>query len=230
MNVHRTLSIIIVVSLLLLSTLTVLSPSSSGKYVEGEQEFIEIEKDDHWVKLIKKPSEKDEPWKYTIYVAEEDGATFDVYLLESHEYDKYKDGTDFKADIFKEGLKIQNETYITINITLYEKDPDFYFVVDNMDNVHANDAYANETIMVAITVDYEIKDEGGWVCLVICLLPVIIIILFIIAIVLGRRDQTKTNKYQKMMRSPAFQPLRPNPYLRPPYRKPSTKYPPKTME
>ena len=132
MNIKRILSIILVMSLLLLSTLIALSPLTSGELVEGEQFSIEIEKDDHWVKLIKKPSEEDEPWKYTIYVTEEDGAAFDVYLLESTEYGKYKDGNDFKPDIFRESLRIQNDTYITLNITLYEKDPDFYFVVDNV--------------------------------------------------------------------------------------------------
>ena len=193
---RRTAITIFALSLLLLGTLLASVPGAQAK----EYKNTEVKKDDFWSKKIEKPEKKDdENWKYTISVDELNGKKFDVYILESAEFSKYKDDKAFSAEVSMENTTSTGR----INFSVDWNDPDFYLVVDNKNNTNANDVYSNETITVKIKLERE-EDEGLWlfICGGLCGLAVIAIIVIIVWIIVERKRPQKPYETFQPLKNP----------------------------
>jgi len=198
--------ILFATSLLILVPLMLITPVTQAKYYEN----IVIQNNDFWVERIEKPSGEDEAeWKYEISVQGKDSNEFDVYLLKSGEYDRYKKEQDFIPTITFENT---NDTGM-FNFSTDKDKSAHYFVVDNRDNVRDNDAYANETITVDIDLERK-EDEFPWqIC---CGIGIILVILVLVIVLWANLEpryfpQAKSRKYLNLTKKPAFQPSPPNP-------------------
>jgi len=196
---RRTSITILTISLLLLGTLLATVPGAEAK----EYKNTGIQNDDFWSKKIEKPEEKDDGnWKYSISVDALNGKKFDVYILESAEFGKYKDDKVFSAKVSMENITSSGR----INFSVDWNDPVFYLVVDNRDNINADDAYANGTITVKIKMEREEK-EGLWffICGGLCILAVIALIVIIVWIIVERRRPQKPYETFPPLKNPPLE-------------------------
>jgi len=191
---HRMGTIILVLSMLLLAGAAAVVAGEDEK----EDEPKKIENNEFWSKLIEKPEKKDKGnWTYTISVEELNGKDFDVYILELAELSKYKDNKAFSAKVSMENITSTGQ----INFSVDWDDPDYYLVVDNKDNINADDAYANETIYVIIKLE---RDEGIWffICAGIVILGIIVIVVIIVWINVERKRPQKPYKSFPPLKNP----------------------------
>ena len=196
---RRTATTILALFLLLLGTLLATVPGVRAK----EYKNIEVKKNDFWSKMIEKPEKKDdENWKYTISVDELNGKNFDVYIMESAEFGKYKGDKVFSAKVSMENITSTGR----INFSVDWSDPNFYLVVDNRDNINADDAYANGTINVKIKLEREEK-EGLWFFIFggLCGLAVIALIVIIVWIIIERRKPQKPYETFQPLKNPPLE-------------------------
>jgi hypothetical protein len=204
---------IIVISLLILTALIILAPVSQARSYENTV----IGEDDHWRYLFVKGDALDDDRKYSITVNGSNARYFDVYILDAEQYDRYRSGMNFREEIGKENITAVEKMKFTSKID----GPSYYLVVDNMDNAHPGDAYANETISVNVFIE-EIENEDLSMAFffAFCGIVSIVIITIILWIVLEPRvfPQAKSSKFLNMTNRPAFQPMVTNPHVPlPPY-------------
>jgi len=182
---------------------------------------ITIANDDYWSHTIERPNEDGSEKvdiKITIYQSDE--KPYDVYLLHPSEFEMYNGNDDFSTCASRENIS----GTVTLNFTAHVRDKgDHYLVVDNRDNVREDDAYANETITVDITIERienEDEDEIEQVIFgtIFGLFGVAILVMLgvLLWIVLEPRyfPQAKSKKFRELTRKPALQHMPLNPKVR----------------
>ncbi len=191
----RLISVFLALSLLLVASAGVVAGED-----DKEDEPEKISNDKYWSEWIEKPERKDEGnFEFEIYVDELNGKNFDVYILEEGEFEKYDGGEAFTPRISKENISSTGR----INFSIEWDDPDYYLVVDNRDNINADDAYANETISVIIKLEREEK-EGLWffICAGLAIIGIIAFIVIIIWIRVERKRPQKPYKPFPPLKNP----------------------------
>ena len=195
--VHRTITVITVLCLVLAGVLAVIVPMAAAK----EYENTKIRNNDFWSKKIEDPKEEKEgDMDFEIFVDEINGKKFDVYILESAEFEKYSANKTFTAKFSMENINSTGQ----INFSTHPDLPDFYLVVDNRDNIHAGDAYANDTISVDISME-RAKDDGIIFCIIcggLIFLAVVAIIVIIVWIIVERKRPPKPFETFEPLRNP----------------------------
>lgn len=199
---HRTITAIFTLSILLLAPLAIIVPGAQAK----EDNFTEIKNNDFWSKRIEKPNDDDDKWTYVISVDGVDGKYFDVYILEAKEYDNYVKNVTFTDKDAKENVTYYDE----ITFTITQSDKDFYLVVDNRDNIHPDDAYANDTITVDIIME---KEEAGfpfWLCITGGIIGAIVIVVIIAWVLVERKRGRRGADYEPFppLKNPPLEKIR----------------------
>ncbi len=167
--------------------------------VDAGTEFrnFRLENDDFWSQEIVSPQENSSlEWKYRLLVELLDGGGLDVYILASKEYERYSEGSDFEAVLSHENIN----TSVVSHWSVTGDGQVFYLVIDNRNNTHANDAYANETVKLNLSflkLDEEDDYEGfsSFVCCAILqalAFVALVVIFFIHRSVSGKSSSPKT--------------------------------------
>jgi len=229
MKSHTKLTFALTMSLLLLSVLIALVPGSAADEHEGDHKNLAVHTDEYWAENIAYNDSSD---TFRISVEEVNGLSIDVYILSSGEFEKYKNELDFKASYFRENTSSTGKTDWTCPDDQY-----YYLVVDNRDNAHDDDAYANESVSVNVswlnrTEKKEEEDAerfARWFCgfgvVVCCILPIILIIVIVYWFEV-RPDRRSPTPYpnqpigQASIPAPHYQPMRNPPMTPPPQQQP----------
>jgi hypothetical protein len=189
-----------------LSSLLILSFLVAMPGIQGDvYSDVLIENDEYWFMEMEQPSEAVGVWDYLFWIKERDNNTFDLYVREAQEFEKYKENRSFKAE-----LSLENIVYHEpIEFEMHHDDPDHFIVVDNRNNSNSQDAYSNRTIFVEIDIEpYEKDDEVNGICfLMVCSSCFFIGLIILILIIVAIRDMMGLRKPYK-----AFPPLK-NPPL-----------------
>jgi len=235
MNEQKIVIMFITTSLLLLTALVAIVPGAEAQEEEdegheGDFDNLGIQNNDHWKDHIAFNDSQD---KFEISVSELNGKRIDVYILRSDEYDKYEAGEDFYASYSQEDIAFTGE----INWTCPD-DSNYYLVVDNEDNAHTDDAYANESVSVDVswlnkTEEKEIEEFldflkwfGVGITVLCCVLPVLVIIVVIYIFVIRSDKSQPPTIYPPMGQTPLPPHSQPYPPQGPTQAPPYQPYPP----
>lgn len=143
MSEHKTVTIVLAMALLLLAALMALAPGSEAKEHNGIYQNLEIQNNEYWSENI---AYNDVNETFEFFVTEVKELSIDVYILNSVQFDLYKNNLPFIAEYSNENTASTG----IVNWTCPDDDY-YYLVVDNKKNAHIIDAYAMQDVFVDIS-------------------------------------------------------------------------------
>lgn len=143
MNRHAVRTVEMTISFALVVMMLASLPNSTAHEYKETYRDLEIVNNDHWAEVIAEWDARDE---YRFSVTEVNGLVLDVYIMRDSEYRRYKNDEDFFGTYTKENTNSTGDVEWTCT-----DDDRYYLVVDNRDNLHDEDAHADENVTVNIS-------------------------------------------------------------------------------
>ncbi len=154
--------------------LLILNPHAEG---ESDEENYTIEVENYYYDFF--VVNRKDTIRYNVTV--EEGERIDVYIMSASEYEKYEIDEDFSTVVSHE-----RELYFDGEFVVPDNQ-NYYFIVDNLDNAHNNDAPPSGDVVVNIAVvslDSSLNNDWAGVFLVFCGAVTFVVLTIIVIAVL----------------------------------------------